>query len=117
MCKWALEENNVYVWVFSLLQWNLMARSINVDPLALHNMKRGQSDSIEIVPYSTKSDQTGEFVTMKNVYGNPKEPTFNAFLALAVWVSLNSVFSQKRSKIWNRVQKVLPATCGDDEKA
>ena len=100
MCKWALEENNVYVWVFSLLQWNLMARSINVNPLALHNMKHGQSDSIEIVPYSTKSDQTGEFVTMKNVYGNPKEPTFNAFLALAVWVSLNSVWIQKSEKLF-----------------
>lgn len=77
MCQWAIEENNVYVWVFGLLQWNLMARSISIDPLAFHNMKRGVSDSIEFLPDTTKSDQAGEFVTVKNVYGNPKEPAVN----------------------------------------
>ena len=80
MCMWAVQENNIFVWVFSLMQWNLMARSINVDPLCFHNMKRGQVDSIEILPDKTKSDQEGEFVTMKNVYGNPLKPFVNVFL-------------------------------------
>ena len=100
MCQWALEENNVYVWVFGLLQWNLMARSINIDPIAFHNMKKGQSDSIEFVPDSTKTDPTGEFVTMKNVYGNPKEPLVNCMLALAVWVSLNSESLAQTEKLF-----------------
>ena len=90
MCEWALKENNVFVWTFGLFQWNLMARSINVDPLSFHNLKRGVSDSIECVPDATKSDPAGQFVTMKNLYGNPKEPQVSLFLAMSVWVSLNS---------------------------
>ena len=67
-----------------------MARSINVDPLSFHNLKRGVSDSIECLPDATKSDPAGQFVTMKNLYGNPKEPEVSLFLAMSVWVSLNS---------------------------
>jgi hypothetical protein len=102
ICQWALEENNVYVWVFGLFQWNMMARSINVDPLSFHNLKRGQSDSIEVVPDLTKSDQEGRFVTMKNLYGNAKEPMVNLFLALAVWVSLNSEPLSESEKLFLR---------------
>ena len=69
LCTWAVHENNIFVWVFGLMQWNLMARSINVDPISFHNMKRGQSDSIEVLPDKTKSDEGGEFVTCKNIYG------------------------------------------------
>ncbi|KAL7541385.1 hypothetical protein ACHAXR_011858 [Thalassiosira sp. AJA248-18] len=100
MCKWAIEENNVFLWVFSLLQWNLMARSINIDPIAFHNIKRGGEDSIEFTPDTTKTDQAGEFVTMKNVYGNPKEPRVNVFLALAVWTSLNSTKLTQSEKLF-----------------
>lgn len=39
--KWALESMNIFVWVFSLLMWHLMARSISVSSLGLHNIKRG----------------------------------------------------------------------------
>ena len=34
---WSLAESNVFVWVWMVLQWNCMARSINIDPLSLHN--------------------------------------------------------------------------------
>ena len=34
---WLLENNNILVWVWTLLQWNLMARSASVDPLRLGN--------------------------------------------------------------------------------
>ena len=61
-------------------------------------MKRGQSDPIEFLPDSTKSDQAGEFVIMKNVYGNPKEPLVNCMLAIAVWISLNSDSLPKSEK-------------------
>ena len=79
-----------------------MARSINVDPLSFHNMKRGISDSIEIVPDATKTDPLGEFVTMKNIYGNPEVPVVNVFLALAVWTSLNSTFLAKTEQLFLR---------------
>lgn len=101
-CTWALQENNVFLWVFGLMQWNMMARSINVDPIGFHNMKRGISDSIEIVPDATKTDQAGEFVTCKNLYGNPDEPVVNLFLALAVWVSLNSSSLAQTEKLFRR---------------
>ncbi|KAI2489681.1 hypothetical protein MHU86_24909 [Fragilaria crotonensis] len=35
---WAIERGNIFVWVWTILQWNLMARSISIDPLALHNI-------------------------------------------------------------------------------
>ena len=37
---------------------------------------------------------------MKNVYGNPKEPEVNAFLALSVWISLNSQFLLQTEKLF-----------------
>ena len=47
ICKWAVREGNVFVWVFSLLMWNLMSRSINVDSVSFHMFKSGTSDSIK----------------------------------------------------------------------
>lgn len=102
MCIWAVKENNIFVWVFGLLQWNLMARSIGVDPIGFHNLRRGVSDSIEVVPDNSKADQAGEFVTMKNVYGNPLNPVVNVFLALAVWVSLNSALLCATEKLFHK---------------
>lgn len=97
---WAIAENNIFVWVFSLFQWNLMARSINVDPLSFHNIKRGPSDSLEVLPDKTKSDQAGEFVTMKNIYGNPLKPLVNIMLALAVYISLNATRLRSTEKLF-----------------
>ena len=77
-----------------------MAQSININLIAFHNMKRGQSDPIEFLPDSTKSDQAGVFVSMKNVYGNPKEPLVKCMLAIAVWVSLNSDSLSKSEKLF-----------------
>ena len=54
ICEWAIEESNPYLWVLGLFQWNLVARSINIDPLTFHNIEKGQSDSIEFLPDSTK---------------------------------------------------------------
>ena len=27
------------LWVWKIMQWNLIARSVNIDPIAFHNMK------------------------------------------------------------------------------
>lgn len=63
--NWAISSNCVFLWVWTVLQWNCMARAINIDPLGLHNFRRGQSDSIAVKYDSTKPDQEGEFVTEK----------------------------------------------------
>ena len=38
ICKWEILGKFIYVWVFTVFQWNCLARSINIDPLALHNL-------------------------------------------------------------------------------
>ena len=80
MCRWSVEEGNVFAWSYGLLQWNLMARSSNIDALCFHNVKRGVSDSLTFKFDSSKSDQTGEFVTEKKVYANPLNPEIHMSL-------------------------------------
>jgi hypothetical protein len=38
LLKWAINEGNVFVWVFCLVMWHLIARSINVDPMSLYGV-------------------------------------------------------------------------------
>ena len=36
ICKWAIKAgtlSGIYVWAFATTQWNIMGRTINVDPL------------------------------------------------------------------------------------
>jgi hypothetical protein len=60
LMTWCVAEGNVFVWCFSLLMWHLMARTINVDSIALHNIKKGVSDSIVFGYDETKTDKSGE---------------------------------------------------------
>ena len=77
MCMWAIDGCNVFLWVWSVLQWNVMGRCVNVEPLALHNFKVFE-DHIQILYDTNKTDQTGEKVTIKNIYANPINPhTYN----------------------------------------
>jgi hypothetical protein len=46
ICQWALGAGNIFLWVFGLLQWNCMGRSISIDPLGFRNFTMG-SDSIK----------------------------------------------------------------------
>ena len=64
---WAVEDMNIFVWVFSLCMWHLMARSILVDSLSFHNIKPGNSDSIKFKydETKTKADKTGEYMSKK----------------------------------------------------
>jgi hypothetical protein len=42
MLQWALDSRNMFLWVFSVPQWNCMARSINIGVLALHCFRVGE---------------------------------------------------------------------------
>lgn len=90
ICFWAVEEGNIFVWVFSLAMWHLMSRSISVDSLAFHNIKSGTSDSIKFKFDETKADKTGEFTQEKNCYANPLAAHLCYFLSLGCWISLNA---------------------------
>ncbi|KAL7523497.1 hypothetical protein ACHAWF_002320 [Thalassiosira exigua] len=90
ICKWAVNAGNIFVWVFSLLMWHLMSRSISIDSIAFHNIKMGTSDSIKFKFDETKADKTGELVQEKNCYANPKKSHLCLFLAMACWISINA---------------------------
>ncbi|KAL7538044.1 hypothetical protein ACHAXR_008244 [Thalassiosira sp. AJA248-18] len=100
ICQWAVNEGNVFVWVFSLAMWNLMSRSISVDSLAFHNIKSGASDSIKFKYDETKADKTGEFTQEKNCYANPLEPHLCFFLALGCWISLSAETLETTEKLF-----------------
>jgi hypothetical protein len=40
LLQWSVTEGNLFVWCFALLMWHLMAHSVNVDCLFLHNIKQ-----------------------------------------------------------------------------
>lgn len=86
--EWSLEANNLYVWVFALLQWNLMARSISVGTLCFHNFRVGE-DNIIIRYDSHKADQAGESCHDKHLFANPLDPVLDLFLALGIWLSID----------------------------
>jgi hypothetical protein len=83
ICEWALASNNIFLWVFGLLQWNCMARSVSIDPLGFHNFKIG-TDSLKCTYDNSKSDQSGEKVSPKNIYANPLKPVLCVFTALGI---------------------------------
>eukprot|EP00985_Skeletonema_marinoi_P012339 scaffold5939_cov337-Skeletonema_marinoi.AAC.1 len=37
ICIWAVMSGQIFVWVFLVLQWNLMARASNVDSISFSN--------------------------------------------------------------------------------
>ena len=51
--NWSLQNNNIFVWVYSILQWNCIALSINISPMGLHNITSAE-DYIKIVYDKTK---------------------------------------------------------------
>ena len=59
--QWALDKGSIFIWVFSVLQWNCMAQSINIGALAYHNFHTGD-DYIKIRYDKTKSYQAGKML-------------------------------------------------------
>ena len=59
---WVVDEGNIFMWMFCLCMWHLMACSCNVDCLSFHNIKRGILDSIIFKYDKTKMEKKGEYV-------------------------------------------------------
>jgi hypothetical protein len=65
LLKCSIETNNVFSWFWTLSQWNFMARSASIDPLAFGvNSIIGKYDN-------SKVDKIGERLSEKNIYANP----------------------------------------------
>ena len=91
LCLWCVSCGSLtamFVWAFIVTQWNLMGRTVNVDPLGFHNIKKGDHDCIIISFDKNKCDRKGEKTTPKHCYANPKKPLVNLFLALGIYLSV-----------------------------
>jgi len=77
------------VGIYSLIQWDYMARSKNVGKLAYHNFTTGD-EFIKICYNKTKADQNGKKIRDRYVYANSFNPLVCPVLALGVWVTLES---------------------------
>ena len=76
-----------------------MARSVSIDPLGFHDMKRG-TNSIKITWDNSRTDQAGEKVPPKNTHANPCEPATCSFLALGVWMNMSCEHSMESEKLF-----------------
>eukprot|EP00984_Skeletonema_dohrnii_P035311 scaffold34937_cov255-Skeletonema_dohrnii-CCMP3373.AAC.1 len=101
--QWAVASLNIFVWVYALLMWHLMARSISISSLGLHNIKHGSGgDSLAFKFDNSKMDQSGEFVQEKNCYANPKEAVLCLYLALGCWISIKSEEFETRETLFEK---------------
>jgi hypothetical protein len=101
ICEWALASNNILVWVWTVLQWNCMARSASIDPLGFHNFSKGV-DSILIKYDDSKADNAGEKVSPKNLFANPFNPIICPFTALGCYLCVNRETFSVNDKIFQK---------------
>ena len=112
LCTWFLGSGDIFSWVFLLMQWNCMARSINIDCVGFSNMRRG-TDSLVIKYDDTKADKAGENCHNKNLYANPKDPVVCVFLAIGIYCAMehkslenkNCLFLSADAELGNAAQR------------
>ena len=73
-----MEAGDKFTWAFTVLQWNCMTRSINIDELSFSQLSQGK-DSLIVKYCNTKMDQVGEKTSPNNYYSHPFNP-FVVFL-------------------------------------
>ena len=102
ICTWAVKLGSSMLWVWTVLQWNLLGRSVNVEPLTFRNFKIFE-DTIQIKYAVNKSDPGGENTTIKHVYANPINPSICPYLALGIYLCLNAAkYENKGDFIFRR---------------
>lgn len=87
LLNWAVAENNVFVWFWTLAQWNFMARSASIDPLSFANFRPG-TDSIIGKYDNSKMDKAGERLSEKNLYANANDFRLCYWTAMGIWIAL-----------------------------
>jgi hypothetical protein len=106
ICCWFISGGHVFGWCFLLTQWNCMARSINIDCIGWHNMRRGE-DSIVVKYDDTKSDKAGEKCSNKNLYSNPNDMYVCWYMALRCYCCIYSVSLAERDFLFIEVLKKI----------
>ena len=87
LLQWALDNNNIFVWFWTLAQWNCMARGASIDPLHFSNFTLGV-DSIIVKYDDSKADKNAERLAEKNIYANPDDWRLCFWTSLCIWISL-----------------------------
>ena len=93
LCQMALFTGDIFLWAYTVCQWNCMARSINIDGLSFGQFSLGM-DSTVIEFYDSKSFQTGEKTVPKNCYSNPFD------MKICISTALGCYFSTQE-EVWN----------------
>lgn len=89
---------SVYTHAFTVLCWNLFARSCNVGKLMLHHIS-WENDSLKIVLPKHKGDQEGARIYPKHIFANPLRPKVCPVLALALFV-FSCLRNQRENRDW-----------------
>ena len=96
---WSLEEGNIFMWFWTLCQWNCMARCASIDPLGFHNFAVAQ-DSIKCKYDDSKADKDGEKLSEKNIYANPFDLCRCWWTAMGLYCALNVETLSKGEKFF-----------------
>jgi hypothetical protein len=101
ICKWAVNLGWIFLWAFTVMQWNCMARSINIDNLCFNCFSVGK-DSLVVKFWDSKKDKKGEKTSPKNLYSNPFNYLICVTTALGCYLSIfdESFSTGKRSSIF-----------------
>ena len=93
------------------MQWNLMGQSVNIEPIALHNIC-AFGNSIRFLYDKNKGNPTGEKTTIKHVYANPLNLFICGFLSLGIYLCLNAEsFTKSEFVFRNKTdRKKMPQT-------
>jgi hypothetical protein len=102
ICTWAIGGGNIMMWMWTTMHWNLMGRSVNIEPISLHNLCVF-GDSIQFLYDKNKGDPTGEKTTIKHVYANPLNPFICGYLSLGIYLCLNAEKFTKSEFVFRNV--------------
>ena len=102
ICEWAILTGDLFVWLYTVTQWNCIARSINIDNIGFHNITPG-SDSVKITYDDSKADKKGKHVTPKNIYANPFDPRVSWHVVIGCWLSTRQETFRHTEKIFQKV--------------
>jgi hypothetical protein len=89
---------SVYTHIFTILCWNLFARSCNVGTLMLQHIS-WENDSLKIVLPKHKGDQEGARIYPKHVFANPLRPEVCPVLGLAIYI-FSCLRAQRENRDW-----------------
>jgi hypothetical protein len=106
LCKFAIDEGDIFTWAYTVVQWHCMARSASIDDLTFLQLKLG-TDSIVVEYDDSKADQKGERTTPKNCFANPFDflVCFNTALGCYFCVADESWDSEKSTVFRNKAAK------------